>query len=74
MLKNGMATIYEAKFGSEFGDREQMYREAEEKAKKNGVGMWKEKSVWAKLTGATTTPETPREYKTRTKSTDKVKG
>jgi endonuclease YncB( thermonuclease family) len=69
MLKAGMATVYEAKFGSEFGGREQMYREAEEKAKKNRVGMWKEeRSVWERLRGKKQEDkESPREFKTRMK-------
>jgi len=73
MLKHGMATIYEAKSGSEFGGREQLYRDAEEKAKKNSVGMWKEKSVWERITGTGTVLESPREFKTRMKAAEKGK-
>lgn len=65
MLRNGLATIYEAKFGSEFGSKEQAYRAAEEKAKKGRIGMWTEKSVWERILGTGSAPETPREYKTR---------
>lgn len=68
MLKAGMATVYEAKFGSEFGGQEQVYREAEEKAKKNRVGLWKEeRSVWDRLMGKQEYKESPREYKNRMK-------
>ncbi|KAF2675408.1 SNase-domain-containing protein [Microthyrium microscopicum] len=72
MLKAGMAGMYEAKFGAEFGGRENMYKEAEEKARKGRVGMWVEESVWRRLMGAKKL-ESPREYKTRTKDIgDKV--
>lgn len=39
MLRNSLATVYEAKFGSEFG-RYEKYREAERRAKERSVGMW----------------------------------
>jgi endonuclease YncB( thermonuclease family) len=66
MLRSGMATVYEAKFGAEFGDREEAYREAESKAKNAGVGMWKERTIWEKITGKEAKQrESPREYKTR---------
>ncbi|KIW07586.1 uncharacterized protein PV09_01538 [Verruconis gallopava] len=66
MLKRGLATVYEAKFGSEFGGREELYRAAERKARLKGVGMWKEPSVWQRLLGAKKPgSESPREYKTR---------
>ena len=75
MLKAGLATIYEAKFGSEFGSREQQYRDAEERAKKGRVGMWQEKSVWARLLGGAGPPrESPREYKTRMAKEEKKIG
>jgi len=47
MLRNGMATVYEAKFGSEFGgkEREKLYRDTEEMAKRNKIGMWKGKGT-----------------------------
>ena len=56
MLKAGLATVYEAKIGAEFGNFEQKYRAAEEKAKRKKRGMW----------GAKGKLETPREFKTRT--------
>jgi endonuclease YncB( thermonuclease family) len=65
MLKRGLATVYEAKFGSEFGGLEQKYRDAEKRAKERGVGMWKERGVWEKIMGKKEVRESPREYKTR---------
>jgi endonuclease YncB( thermonuclease family) len=66
MLKRGLATVYEAKFGSEFGGSEEAYREAETKAKSKKVGMWQEPGLVAKMFGQTSkTLESPREYKTR---------
>jgi endonuclease YncB( thermonuclease family) len=43
MLRAGLATVYEAKTGSEFGGErmEKRYRRAEWWAKKRGKGMWK---------------------------------
>ncbi|CAL5872897.1 uncharacterized protein PFLUO_LOCUS7166 [Penicillium psychrofluorescens] len=61
MLKRGLATVYEAKVGSEFGgdDMEQQYRRAEWWAKVRAKGLWKDYrkigSDW----------ESPRDYKTR---------
>lgn len=57
MLRAGLAGVYEAKSGVEFGgkDIEVNYRAAEKWAKKKGRGMW----------AATKTLETPREYKNR---------
>ncbi|KAE8145344.1 putative endonuclease lcl3 [Aspergillus avenaceus] len=61
MLRRGLATVYEAKAGSEFGgpDLEAKYRKAESLAKQKGTGLWKGyargKGNW----------ESPREYKTR---------
>lgn len=56
MVKAGLATVYEAKVGAEFGDFEEKYRAAEEKAKRKKRGMW---SAKGKI-------ESPREFKTRT--------
>ncbi|KAJ5718920.1 uncharacterized protein N7483_010002 [Penicillium malachiteum] len=61
MLKRGLATVYEAKVGAEFGGEamEKKYRRAEWWAKKRSKGLWKDYkrigSDW----------ESPREYKTR---------
>lgn len=66
MLKRGLATVYEAKFGSEFGGSEEAYREAEAKAKAKKVGMWQAPGLVAKMLGKSSMPlESPREYKTR---------
>lgn len=66
MIKRGLATVYEAKFGSEFGGNEEKYREAEAKAKNKKVGMWQEPGLVSKMLGKTKEPlESPREYKTR---------
>lgn len=66
MLKAGMATVYEAKFGSEFGGREARYRAAEARAKARKVGMWHDPGIVARLFGEKKQKvETPREYKTR---------
>lgn len=64
MIKDGMATVYEAKVGSEFGGQEEKYRAAEARAKQKGLGMW-HGGIWDKLTGKNSAPETPREYKKR---------
>lgn len=61
MLKRGLATVYEAKVGSEFGgaDKEKKYRKVESWAKTRAKGLWRDYrrigSDW----------ESPREYKTR---------
>lgn len=59
MLKRGLATIYEAKSGVEFGgeENERAYRAAEQEAKQRGRGLWKD------FHGKNF--ESPREYKTR---------
>lgn len=57
MLKAGLATVYEAKSGAEFGvGLEEKYRKAEWWAKLRKKGMW---------AGTGKDFETPREYKTR---------
>ena len=57
MLRAGMATVYEAKSGAEFGEGlEPKYRNAEWWAKKKRKGMW---------AGKKSDFESPREYKTR---------
>ncbi|CAK4034851.1 Hypothetical predicted protein [Lecanosticta acicola] len=79
MLKAGMATVYEAKFGSEFGNKEQEYRDAEEQAKKRKVGMWKEPGLVDKMFGSGNarqkkTTESPREFKNRMKKMEEETG
>ena len=73
MLKRGLATVYEAKYGSEFGSREEEYRRAEQRARDRGVGMWKEPGVFQRILGARkSVSESPREYKTRMKGLEKA--
>lgn len=59
MLKGGLATVYEAKTGAEFGALENQYRSIEALAKSKKVGIWGAKNF-----------ESPRDFKTRTKTTD----
>ena len=56
MLRMGLATVYDAKSGAEFGMLEDKYRKAERWAKLKRKGMWggKKKDY-----------ESPRDYKTR---------
>lgn len=57
MLKAGLATVYEAKSGAEFGvGLEEKYRKAEWWAKLKKKGMWASKSKDF---------ESPRDYKMR---------
>ena len=57
MLKAGLATVYEAKSGAEFGvGLEEKYRKAEWWAK------WRKRGIWS---GNSNDFESPREYKTR---------
>ncbi|KAF2278116.1 SNase-domain-containing protein [Westerdykella ornata] len=66
MLKCGLATVYEAKTGSEYGDFEQRYRDAEEKARAEKVGMWTKPGLLGRLRGEKEKKvESPREYKNR---------
>ncbi|KAF2118374.1 hypothetical protein BDV96DRAFT_488947 [Lophiotrema nucula] len=74
MLRSGLATVYEAKTGSEFGEFEQQYRDAEEKARAAKVGMWTKPTILGRLRGETAkSPESPREYKTRHAAAEKQK-
>jgi endonuclease YncB( thermonuclease family) len=57
MLKAGLATVYEANSGAEFGAFEQKYRDIEANAKRKRTGMW---------AGKKEDFESPRAYKTRT--------
>lgn len=56
MLRTGLATVYEAKSGSEFGGLEGKYRRAEQWAKLKRKGMWG---------AAKKDYESPRAYKNR---------
>jgi endonuclease YncB( thermonuclease family) len=56
MLKAGMATVYEAKSGAEFGDLEDKYRQVEAQARSRRKGIW---------SGKQKDFESPREYKNR---------
>lgn len=56
MLRKGLATVYEAKAGAEFGEFEAKYRGAEQWAKLKRKGMWG---------GSKKEFESPREYKIR---------
>lgn len=56
LLKRGLATVYEAKMGAEFGQFEERYRRAEWWAKKRRRGMWAAKTVAF---------ESPRDFKAR---------
>lgn len=73
MIRAGVATVYEAKTGAEFGNREQKYKKAEAKAKAGSLGMWKERSVWERIVGGGKL-ESPREYKSRMTEKEKGKG
>ncbi|KAF2806884.1 SNase-domain-containing protein [Mytilinidion resinicola] len=73
MLKSGLATIYEAKSGSEFGQFEEKYRKAEKKARLATKGIWTQPSLWERLRGQRAKDmESPREYKTRMATSDKT--
>lgn len=61
MIKQGLATTYEAKTGAEFGGLKELYVKAEAKAKRKKKGMW---SIAAKEF------ESPRDYKTKWSSID----
>lgn len=65
MLKRGLATIYEAKHGSEFGQFEEIYRRAEQVAKENRRGLWAKPSLLDRIRGKAVEFESPRDYKTR---------
>ncbi|PTB81415.1 P34-Arc-domain-containing protein [Trichoderma longibrachiatum ATCC 18648] len=56
MIKAGLATVYEAKSGGEYGGLEERYKAAEAKARRKRRGMW---------AGDPKAFESPREYKTR---------
>lgn len=62
MLRQGLATVYEAKTGVEFGGAklEQQYRKAEAWAKSKHKGLWK-----AAKSKKSSDWESPREFKSR---------
>lgn len=57
MLKEGLATVFDAKTGSQFDGREKAYRVQEFISKSKSRGMWAQRKI-----------ETPAEYKKRLKS------
>lgn len=57
MLKDGLATVFDAKTGSQFDGREKTYRVQEFISKSKSRGMWAQRKI-----------ETPAEYKRRLKS------
>lgn len=56
MIKQGLATTYEAKSGAEFGGKKEKYEKAMALAKKKRKGMW---------SGKPSEFESPRDFKTR---------
>ncbi|CCE34484.1 putative endonuclease lcl3 [Claviceps purpurea] len=54
MIKQGLATTYEAKSGGEYGGLKEAYEAAEASAKRQRKGMWSRRDL-----------ESPREYKAR---------
>lgn len=56
MIRAGLATVYEAKTGTEFGGLEAKYKKAEDNARLKKKGMWG---------GTASNYESPRDYKTR---------
>lgn len=72
MIKKGFATVYEAKFGSEFGNKEAEYRAAEANAKARKIGMWQEPGLVGRVFGRKQSTESPREYKTRMAKIEKA--
>jgi endonuclease YncB( thermonuclease family) len=64
MLKAGLATVYEAKSGAEFGKLEDKYRSTEAWAKQKRIGIW---------SGNQKDFESPRDYKTRVNNLDSGK-
>lgn len=69
MLRKGLATVYEARSGAEFGGEgmEDRYRNAEWWAKLRGNGLWKGFRRNKEF-------ESPRDYKTRTAADEQVNG
>ncbi|KAF2756672.1 SNase-domain-containing protein [Pseudovirgaria hyperparasitica] len=68
MLKRGLATVYEAKTGAEYGGKKELYETTEQKAKDSKVGMWEKPNLLSRLVGTKEfRTESPREYKNRHK-------
>ncbi|KAK3952078.1 nuclease domain-protein [Pseudoneurospora amorphoporcata] len=67
MLKQGLATTYEAKSGAEFGGpkMEQVYKNAEAAARRKGTGMWANTLTGFFGLGRRREIESPRQYKDR---------
>jgi endonuclease YncB( thermonuclease family) len=73
MIKNGLATVYEAKTGAEFGNAEEKYRRAEEVAKSAKKGIWSRPGVIGRFFGAEAkSQESPRQFKDRMNATEKA--
>lgn len=73
MLNRGLATVYEAKIGSEFGRFEEKYRQAEARAKERKIGIWSKPGIIDTLLGRgkKQSLETPRQFKTRMENLEK---
>ncbi|KAK3395644.1 hypothetical protein B0T20DRAFT_359247 [Sordaria brevicollis] len=67
MLKAGLATMYEAKTGAEFGGpkMEQLYKNTEAVARRKGKGMWANELTGFFGLGRRREIESPRQYKDR---------
>ena len=67
LLKRGLATVYEAKTGAEFGGpkKEQAYKAAEAVAKKKRVGIWSVGRAGFFGIGKREALESPKAYKDR---------
>lgn len=73
MLRAGLATVYEASFGVEFGGFEKEYRQAEKVARDRKTGMWTQPGLLQRILsgGQDGAVETPRAYKTRMQEKEK---
>ena len=63
MLRKGLATVYEAQSGAEFGALEEKYRRAERWAKLKRKGMW---------AGKKQDFESPRQYKSKMRASEEA--
>lgn len=64
LLKQGLATTYEAKSGIEWGGQKEVYEAAEAKAKARKLGIWSTKASEF---------QSPRDYKSKLAEADKEK-